>query len=508
MMTLQLASIGEITWDWKSLVSIALLFGASLGLVRTFHAWYRLRHIKGPFLASFSKLWLIRTVSSGNMHWECAKVCETYGSLARVGPNFLITSDPEQMRKMLSVRSLYRRSDWYVGMRFDPSSENVASERNDEKHTALRAKMAAGYSGKEVPNLETSVDQNVAAFIALIDKYVTTGSDYKPLDFGRKAQYFTLDVITTLAFGRAFGFVATDSDVFDYIKTVEETLPAAQMVTVLPWINWVLQMRLVKRFLPSEKDPIGFGKLMGITKEMVGQRFGQRSEGFGEDILGSFIRHGLSQEEVESETILQIIAGSDTTAVAIRIICLYLITTPRVLERFRAEYSNASISSPIQDIEARNLPYLQAIIKEGLRIWPPVVGLMAKEVPAGGDIVNGLFVPGGTSIGYCAFGMFRDKKIFGDDADTFRPERWLDSSPEKTKEQEQTLELIFSYGKYQCMGRNVALMELNKVFVEIFRRFDFAVVDPQKPIGFNICMGVFAISDFWVTVTRREGSPA
>ena len=150
-----------------------------------------------------------------------------------------------------------------------------------------------------------------------------------------------------------------------------------------------------------------------------------------------------------------------------RVIFLYLITTPRVLRKFRAEYSKAGISSPITDAEARNLPYLQAVIKEGLRIWPPVVGLMAKEVPPQGDVVNGLFVPGGTSIGYCAFGIFRNKEIFGEDADVFRPERWLDSSPEKIKEQELTLEIIFAFGRYQCLGRNVALMELHKVFVEV-----------------------------------------
>jgi hypothetical protein len=50
------------------------------------------------------------------------------------------------MRKMLSVRSQYRRADWYIGMRFDPSQENVESERNDDRHTELRAKMAAGVS--------------------------------------------------------------------------------------------------------------------------------------------------------------------------------------------------------------------------------------------------------------------------------------------------------------------------------------------------------------------------
>lgn len=111
--------------------------------------------------------------------------------------------------------------------------------------------------------MEQKVDENVANLVTLIEKYLTTGSEFKPFDFGRKAQFFTLDVITHLAYGKAFGFLTTDSDVYEYIKTVEETLPAAMMVTVLPWMNWLLQTKLVKRILPSEKDPIGFGKLLG-----------------------------------------------------------------------------------------------------------------------------------------------------------------------------------------------------------------------------------------------------
>ena len=107
------------------------------------------------------------------------------------------------------------------------------------------------------------MNENVANLVSLIEGYVTTDSDHKPLDFGRKAQYFTLDVITNLAYGKPFGYLTSDSDVYDYIKTVEETLPAAMMVTVLPWINYLLQTRLMKSVLPSEKDPIGFGKLIG-----------------------------------------------------------------------------------------------------------------------------------------------------------------------------------------------------------------------------------------------------
>jgi cytochrome P450 len=144
---------------------------------------------------------------------------------------------------------------------------------------------------------------------------------------------------------------------------------------------------------------------------------------------------------------------------------------PRVTSKLRAEFTSNPISSPIKDSEARELPYLQAIIKEGLRIFPPVVGLMSKEVPPGGDVINNKFVPGGTKIGFGALGIFRNQDMWGQDADQFRPERWIECSPEKLKEMDSTLELVFGWGKYQCLGKNLAMMELNKIFVE---------VDPEK----------------------------
>jgi cytochrome P450 len=140
---------------------------------------------------------------------------------------------------------------------------------------------------------------------------------------------------------------------------------------------------------------------------------------------------------------------------------------PRVTAKLRTEFSSNPISAPIKDSEARNLPYLQAVIKEGLRIFPPIVGLLSKEVPPGGDVINNKFIPGGTKIGFGAYGIFRDKSFWGQDADQFRPERWLEASPEKLREMESTLELVFGYGRFQCLGRNLAMIELNKIFVEV-----------------------------------------
>jgi hypothetical protein len=121
--------------------------------------------------------------------------------------------------------------------------------------------MAAGYSGKEVENLESAIEARISDLLKLVNKYAVParekggreGKGFRALDFGRKAQYFTLDVISSVAFGYTFGYLVQDSDVHDYIKITEEVLPAVMLVTVLPWINWVMRTRLMKSVLPSDR---------------------------------------------------------------------------------------------------------------------------------------------------------------------------------------------------------------------------------------------------------------
>ena len=100
---------------------------------------------------------------------------------------------------------------------------------------------------------------------------------------------------------------------------------------------------------------------------------------------------------------------------------LYIITSPRVYSTLQSEIDAAvqenKISSLIdQNEEARALPYLRAVIKEGLRIWPPDIGLMAKLVPPEGDTINGVILPGGTNIGLNMWALLRNKHVFGEDA--------------------------------------------------------------------------------------------
>ena len=127
------------------------------------------------------------------------------------------------------------------------------------------------------------------------------------------------------------------------------------------------------------------------------------------------------------------------------------------------------MSSPITDAEARALPYLQAVIREGLRVFPPVAAApFYKVVPEGGEEVDGYQVPAGTNLSTHAaiYAICRSKEFWGDDADMFRPERWLKVDAERQQAMIQTEELVFSHGQFQCMGKGIAFMELNKVLPE------------------------------------------
>ncbi|KAK1496135.1 hypothetical protein CABS01_01942 [Colletotrichum abscissum] len=127
-------------WDrhpaWTLLATLFVIF-VLFRVYETARQYRRLRYFKGPPLAAVSKSWLLKTVTGSRGHLEFYNVTKKYGSLARIGPNDLLNDDPGLMRRMLGVRSGYRRSDWYDGMRFNPSRDNVLSCRDEDEHTMV-----------------------------------------------------------------------------------------------------------------------------------------------------------------------------------------------------------------------------------------------------------------------------------------------------------------------------------------------------------------------------------
>ncbi|KAL8404366.1 hypothetical protein RB594_009278 [Gaeumannomyces avenae] len=506
------------SWSWV-LGAFALL--AVIARVRDY---LRLRHIRGPWLASWTDFWLIRSQYGGRMNLDLDEVCRKYGKVVRVAPNWVMCADAEEIRKVWAVRSQWRRGVWYRGLRLDPRRDSTFTTVDEQLHAALRSKLTPGYSGKDVDNVHQLIDEQVASFVGLLEsKYLSsdssgTGDDddagrpavYRPVDIARKVQYLTLDIISSLAFGKPLGNLAADADALGYIHTMESNMVIMMTLALCPHIFLPLQSRLLSWMVPNARGMAGIGDVMGLAHEAVADRFANHKAGAPpprRDMLSSFVAHGLGREDCEGEAVTQIVAGSDTSATAIRSTLLLVMATPAAYGRLQAEIDAAAragrLSSPATDAEARALPYLQAVVREGIRMFPPATGLLPKVSDAD-EVVAGVRVPAGTNVAWAPWPIMHDRAVFGEDADMFRPERWIEAGPERWRLMDQTVMMDFkTSSRYECLGKTIALIELNKTYVELFRRFDLAIVDPTNPWkSFNAAF--FIQSDLNVKITRRK----
>ncbi|KAL9052029.1 MAG: hypothetical protein Q9162_005648 [Coniocarpon cinnabarinum] len=458
-------------------------------------AYRKLANFKGPWLASFSELWLLGAAGTGKMHLRLYEQCKKHPDedLIRVGPN-----SKYKRQEILSCQ-------WYSPLKVDPFMNNIFSERDPEKHDLLRKQMIRAFALKENPQLETKIDKSIGGLVDLIErKYLSDNANFNPCDFAQKAQFFSMDVITDIALGESFGDCANDQDMHDYITTVGSQLPLVTRCTsnsaLLSFIDSAPAKML---FMPSEKDKTGQGAIVSLVESRVASGKPEAT-----DMLGHFLRDGMNPRQAISEICTQLLAGSDTTSTSVRAIWLHIISSPRVFSALRTEIDTAirsgAVSSPITDDQSKRLPYLQACIKEGFRIWPPFTGLLVKLVNPGGENIDGTFIPGGTQIGHCTWGLMRHR-VFGNDADFFRPERWLEAEnePERLKEMEGIVDLIFGSGRWLCLGKTLVLIELRKVFVELIRRFECSLIYQAEPwTSGNYTL--FLQKNMWCRFERRK----
>lgn len=420
----------------------------------------------------------------------------------------LVTCDTDLIKKMTAVRSSYERSDWFKAFRFDADRENLFSETNRDKHARMRQKVTSGYSGKENPNLEPDMDKVIMTAIDLIkSKYISDGGKTRPVDLGQIIQYLTLDIITALSLGGSFGWLE-DEDKYAYIETMEANAPAMNFMSAVPALSRLIRIPAVqKAILPTVKDRIGMGKVKAVAHEMIADRFKPGDEKVKRnDMTQSFIEHGLSQAEIADESLLQILAGSDTSGTIIRSAFIYITTNARIYSRLQAEVLGAKVSTSeiISHAQAQQLPYLNACIKETLRYYPINTGLSPKTVGPQGDTYQGYHLPPGTDIGMSAWNVYRYNPIYGSDCEIYRPERWLDSNSEKLAAMEKEHELVFSYGRFKCLGERIARIELLKILFELMRRFDFALIDPMKPLQKEDNCGLWIQRGMMMRIEEKE----
>lgn len=119
-----------------------------------------------------------------------------------------------------------------------------------------------------------------------------------------------------------------------------------------------------------------------------------------------------------------------------------------------AAFAAGEITSPVKYNDAIRLPYLTAVVKEAMRLFPSFQVSMQRLSPKQGIVLSGVYVPAGYRVGINPGCMHYNKEVFGDDAYEFRPERWLESE-ERTKIMERGL-VTFGAGTRTCTGKNVS----------------------------------------------------
>lgn len=457
-------TIAQVPWAATALLAAILAYILIGGVIN----YRKLSQFDGPPLAAFSRLWLFWKVVSKQQRDAQVAAHEKYGDVVRIGPDLLLTSDPDIIRHMNSPGSKWRRSGWYGAMRMDPRADSVFSTRDEKLHADLRQLEIGGYQGKGIDTLEPSIDARVVE----LAEFIRTRYNGTPLDMSKAARYFTLDVLSTVAFGAKFGFMEADQDLWNYNKTNEDFMHILLLMTHHGPVRWLMMTPFMQWLAgPKITDKAGLGPALAHARKAVAERYGDNPKR-EKDMLGHFVEKGLSQMHCEVESFLQIIAGSDSTTTVVRNTMYSLVGNPTAYSRLRAEIdravSDGGASHPVVSYsEAQRLPYLTACVWEGLRMCPPLFGLKSKLAPPGGEQIKEYFFPEGTELGSCDWSFVRNKEVFGQDANIFRPDRWIEASQEQKVKFRYTVDTIFGSGKYLCLGRHITFIELHKVFFEV-----------------------------------------
>ncbi|CAE7213467.1 unnamed protein product [Rhizoctonia solani] len=197
----------------------------------------------------------------------------------------------------------------------------------------------------------------------------------------------------------------------------------------------------------------------------------------------------ISIEELYSETFLFLLAGSDTSSNTLSSLCYHLAINPQMQRELQTELDQHIPLDSSDDSEEqtglgivpeyeqiKDLPYLNACIKEALRIHSTVGTGLPRVVPPGKTLkVAGHTFKAGSVISVPSYTTNRSS-VWGPDASEFRPERWLEENAGSLNK----YFVPFSVGPRSCIGRNLANMDLLLIAATLFRRYSVKALPTTK----------------------------
>lgn len=235
--------------------------------------------------------------------------------------------------------------------------------------------------------------------------------------------------------------------------------------------------------------PPSFGWTVQFSLEQMQKRAREGKPAHYEylDFLDHYIAAKEKNPEVVNDNVVMmylianITAGSDTTASTICAAVYYVLKHPDVHDRLRKELRGANLDStkPAQWKEIRGLPYLDAVMRESMRLHPGVGLLIERIVPKEGlALPDGRFVPEGTIVGMNPWVINRDTAVFGPEPDSFIPERWLAGKGESDEafqtrvSKMKSTDFTFGAGPRVCLGQHISQLESWKFVATLFHKLD------------------------------------
>ncbi|KGO53203.1 Cytochrome P450 [Penicillium expansum] len=354
----------------------------------------------------------------------------------------------------------------------------------------------------KVLEYEPFIDETITKFVdKLALRFVDGDNAGKVCPADEWIGFFAWDVTANYSFGQHYGFIDQEKD-----------------VSQIPWIDNILDKNPIKRIGPKHT-------LTGVlyTFKVVAEYQAQFAEnkmsaGTVDHTLDKYVQlketypDMVDDNQIVKWLMLSILAGGDTSSATIRAAVYYLAKSPTAMIKLAAELKAAGISTPAPWKEIRDLQYLDAVIREALRVNPGVAMILERIVPEGGfTLPDGRYLPAGTKAGINPFVTNRDFGVFGDDADDFNPDRWLqdkDESPEnfevRLRRMKDTVDLSFGGGGRVCMGRYLAILEIKKLIASLYSSFDVSdsTVDPNHEWTYQNAWFVYQY-DMPMVIRRR-----
>eukprot|EP00928_Gymnodinium_smaydae_P095038 TRINITY_DN8100_c0_g2_i1.p1 TRINITY_DN8100_c0_g2~~TRINITY_DN8100_c0_g2_i1.p1 ORF type:complete len:510 (-),score=61.81 TRINITY_DN8100_c0_g2_i1:43-1533(-) len=319
---------------------------------------------------------------------------------------------------------------------------------------------------------------------------------------------FTLDTIGEVGFSKSIGSIEDPDSPF--LRSFDF---AQQSLLKRFWIGQNIEWWKLLRFLGLfwEKElPTHFSLLNNYCDEIVDELLQKVAQGDDNSFVGMFIKDAegadlFKRDEKRFRTYIRdmvlnfLIAGRDTTAQCLTWTLFELAQSPRVVEKVRAEVSAVCGTAPIVYSDVAKLRYTNAVLSEGLRLHPSVP-MDGKVTVARDTLPGGIVVPAGCIVQYNAYAQGRSREFWGDDADVFRPERWIERPNLPTSFEFSA----FHAGPRECLGKRLAMVEMTTFVASFVRGFDFSLACLANEVKYDAQLTLGCSSGLPMKVTARH----